>query len=162
MSSLEIEVDVNESYIARVKQGQPAIAVLDAYPGWEIPAKVRTVIPTADRQKATVKVRLTFDHLDPRILPDMGVKVRFLESEKEKADVTQPAAVLIPAQAVRQEAGKPVVFLYHDGRVERRAVRLGGVQGTSQEVIAGVSAGDLVVSSAAEGLQDGQRVQLKR
>src|SRR5436305_5371255 len=78
MGSLEIEVDVNESYIARVKAGQPVTAVLDAYPDWQVPAKVRTVIPTADRQKATVKVRATFDRLDPRILPDMGVKVAFL------------------------------------------------------------------------------------
>ena len=81
MDSLEIEVDVNESYIARVKPGQPVTAVLDAYPDWQIPAKVRTVIPTADRQKATVKVRVTFDRLDPRILPDMGVKVTFLGEE---------------------------------------------------------------------------------
>ncbi len=82
MASLEIEVDVNESYIARVKTGQPLTAVLDAYPDWQIPAKVRTVIPTADRQKATVKVRATFDRLDPRILPDMGVKVTFLGEER--------------------------------------------------------------------------------
>jgi RND family efflux transporter MFP subunit len=161
MKSLEIEVDVNESYIARVKEGQPAIAVLDAYPGWEIPSKVRTVIPTADRQKATVKVRLTFEHLDPRILPDMGVKVRFLESEK-KDDAPQQPAVLIPSQAVRQDAGQPIVFLYRDGRIERRAVKLGGVQGSNQEVIAGLSAGDQVVTSAAEGLKDGQQVALKR
>jgi len=79
MESLEIEVDVNESHIAKVHPGQPADAVLDAYPKWRIPATVRTIIPTADRQKATVKVRLTFDELDPRILPDMGVKVAFRE-----------------------------------------------------------------------------------
>ena len=81
MDSLEIEVDVNESYIARVKPGQPVTAVLDAYADWQIPAKVRTVIPTADRQKATVKVRVAFDRLDPRILPDMGVKVTFFGEE---------------------------------------------------------------------------------
>ena len=81
MNSLEIEVDVNESYIARVKPGLPVRAVLDAYPDWQIPAKVRTVIPTADRQKATVKVRVAFDRLDPRILPDMGVKVTFFGDE---------------------------------------------------------------------------------
>src|SRR5262249_22717307 len=78
MTSLEVEVDVNESYIARVQPGQKVTATLDAYPDWQIPAKVRTIIPTADRQKATVKVRISFDKLDPRILPDMGVKVSFL------------------------------------------------------------------------------------
>src|SRR5256885_10210817 len=78
MKSNEIEVDVNESYIARVHDGQKVTAILDAYPDWEIPSHVRTIIPTADRQKATVKVRISFDKLDPRILPDMGIKVTFL------------------------------------------------------------------------------------
>ena len=78
MKSLEVEVDVNESYIARVRPGQKVISTLDAYPDWQIPSTVRTVIPTADRQKATVKVRVSFDQLDRRILPDMGVKVAFL------------------------------------------------------------------------------------
>ncbi|MGZ5488810.1 MAG: efflux RND transporter periplasmic adaptor subunit, partial [Candidatus Aminicenantales bacterium] len=82
MDSIEIEVDVNESYIARVLPGQRVEAVLDAYPDWRIPASVRTIIPTADRQKATVKVRIAFDKLDPRILPDMGVKVSFLAGEQ--------------------------------------------------------------------------------
>ena len=98
MGSLEIEVDVNESYIARVSAGQPVTAVLDAYPDWSIPAKVRTVIPTADRQKATVKVRATFDRLDPRILPDMGVKVTFLGEERSAA--AAGARVLVPRTAV--------------------------------------------------------------
>ncbi|MGE0405104.1 MAG: efflux RND transporter periplasmic adaptor subunit [Candidatus Korobacteraceae bacterium] len=161
MTSLEIEVDVNESYIARVRSGQPAVAVLDAYPGWEIPAKVRTVIPTADRQKATVKVRLTFDKLDPRILPDMGVKVRFLEADTKQQAMPEQSAVLVPSQAVRQEAGQPVVFVYREGRLERRAVKLGGAQGPNQEVIAGLSVGEQVVTSSMEGLQDGQEVELK-
>src|SRR6185295_8523506 len=77
MDSLEIEVDVNESYINRVQSGQPVEATLDSYPDWHIPAKVIAIIPTADRQKATVKVRLGFEKLDPRILPDMSVKVAF-------------------------------------------------------------------------------------
>jgi RND family efflux transporter MFP subunit len=96
MSSLEIEVDVNESYIARVRPGQPAEAILDAYPGWRIPAHVRTVIPTADRQKATVKVRLAFDELDPRILPDMGVKVAFRESDHREATTRRRPCALVP------------------------------------------------------------------
>ena len=78
MSSLEIEVDVNETYINRVVPGQKVEATLDAYPDWQIPAHVITTIPSADRQKATVKVRIAFEGLDPKILPDMGVKVAFL------------------------------------------------------------------------------------
>ncbi len=160
MTSLEIEVDVNESYIARVKPGQAVMAVLDAYPDWQIPAKVRTVIPTADRQKATVKVRLAFDRLDPRILPDMGVKVTFYgdEPSTRAAGATR---LLVPRAAIREEGGSQVVFVYRDGRVERRAVRLGQARGNDQEVVAGLSDGEQVVVKGLEGLRDGLRVQLK-
>ncbi len=160
MQSLEIEVDVNESYIARVKPGQPVTAALDAYPDWRIPGKVRTVIPTADRQKATVKVRVAFDRLDPRILPDMGVKVTFL-GEEPSSRATGPPAVLVPRTALREEGGSPVVFVYSDGRVERRAVRLGQARGDNQEVVAGLSDGEQVVVKGLEGLGDGQRVRIQ-
>ncbi len=160
MNSLEIEVDVNESYIARVKSGQPVTAVLDAYPDWQIPAKVRTVIPTADRQKATVKVRVAFDRLDPRILPDMGVKVTFFGDEPSTR-ATGATRILVPRTAVREEGGSQVVFVYRDGRVERRAVRLGQARGNDQELIAGLSDGEQVVVRGLEGLRDGQRVRVK-
>ncbi len=160
MNSLEIEVDVNESYIARVKPGQPVTALLDAYPDWQIPAKVRTLIPTADRQKATVKVRAAFDRLDPRILPDMGVKVTFL-GEEPSARAAGAIRVLVPRTAVREEGGSQVVFVYRDGRVERRAVRLGQARGNDQEVIAGLSDGEQVVVKGLEELRDGRRVQIK-
>lgn len=160
MSSLEIEVDVNESYIARVRSGQPITAVLDAYPEWQIPGKVRTVIPTADRQKATVKVRATFDRLDPRILPDMGVKVTFLGDAPRAA----PAAgrVLVPRTAIKDEGGTTVVFVYREGRVERRAIRTGQPRGTEHEVVAGLTDGDQVVVSGVGELRDGQSARLKR
>jgi RND family efflux transporter MFP subunit len=160
MNSLEIEVDVNESYIARVKPEQAVTAALDAYPDWQIPAKVRTVIPTADRQKATVKVRVAFDRLDPRILPDMGVKVTFL-GEEPRTGATGPTGVLVPRPAVREEGGSPVVFVVRDGRVERRAVRLGQARGNDQEVVAGLSDGEQVVVKGLEGLRDGQRVRIQ-
>src|SRR5580658_2353539 len=105
MNSNEIEVDVNEAYIARVEPGQPVTAILDAYPDWQIPSKVRTVIPTADRQKATVKVRISFLKLDPRILPDMGVKVAFLGDEPEHKTGAVSTTVSIPKDAVRDENG---------------------------------------------------------
>ena len=161
MASLEIEVDVNESYIARVKTGQPVSAVLDAYPDWQIPAKVRTVIPTADRQKATVKVRATFERLDPRILPDMGVKVTFLGEERS---VTAEGAgrVLVSRAALVDEGGTTAVFVHRDGRVERRAVRLGQARGNDHEVVAGLSDGDQVVTTGAKQLRDGQSVRVKK
>jgi RND family efflux transporter MFP subunit len=159
MASLEIEVDVNESYIARVKTNQPVTAVLDAYPDWQIPAKVRTVIPTADRQKATVKVRATFDRLDPRILPDMGVKVTFLGEESAPSAAGR---VLVSRAALVDDGGTTVVFVHRDGKVERRAVRLGQVRGSDHEVIAGLSDGEQVVTTGAKQLRDGQSVRVKR
>ena len=161
MKSLEVEVDVNESYIARVREQMPVAAILDAYPDWKIPAKVRTVIPTADRQKATVKVRISFDQLDPRMLPDMGVKVTFLGDETKGAQAGA-AKLLVPQSAVRSDNGSSVVYVYHDGRVERRAVRTGGARGTDQEIIAGLVAGDQVVISGLEGIRDSMHVELKR
>jgi len=161
MQSLEIEVDVNESYIARVREGMPVTAILDAYPDWKIPAKVRTVIPSADRQKATVKVRISFDQLDPRILPDMGVKVTFLGDEPRSVKASSQI-VLIPQTAVRSDNGGTVVFIYRDGRVERRAVRVGGTRGSDQEIVAGLTEGDQVVVGSANDLHDGARVELKR
>jgi RND family efflux transporter MFP subunit len=160
MGSLEIEVDVNESYIARVKPGQPVTAVLDAYPDWQIPAKVRTVIPTADRQKATVKVRAAFDRLDPRILPDMGVKVTFLGEERSVP--AGAARTLVPKTAVLEEGGSAAVFVHREGRVERRAVRLGEVRGNEREVLAGLSDGEQIVTTGIKDLRDGQAARLKR
>src|SRR5512140_1062194 len=159
MNSLEIEVDVNESYIARVQQGQRVSATLDAYPNRELPAKVRTVIPTADRQKATVKVRIAFDKLDDTILPDMGVKVSFLAGEQTGA--REAARALIPRAAARTADDQTVVFLERAGVLERRAVKLGLEIGADVEVTAGLSPGDKVVVEGPSGLRDGQRVKVK-
>lgn len=160
MTSLEIEVDVNESYIARVRDGQPVTAVLDAYPDWQIPGKVRTLIPTADRQKATVKVRASFDRLDPRILPDLGVKVTFLGDEP--TTVPSSGRVLVPKTAIGEDGGKPAVFVYREGRVERRVVGLGQARGNDQEVTAGLADGDQIVTAGVKNLREGQRVTVKR
>jgi len=159
MNSLEVEVDVNESYISRVKSGQRVETVLDAYPDWTIPSKVRTVIPTADRQKATVKVRITFDELDPRILPDMGVKVSFLEGAP---DSSAAAMMLVPRDAVRRDGDQSYAFVVKDGRVERRAVRTGPERGTDAAVIAGLRQGELVATSALDKLHDGSRVSIRK
>ncbi|HWZ43015.1 MAG TPA: efflux RND transporter periplasmic adaptor subunit [Candidatus Saccharimonadales bacterium] len=163
MNSIEVEVDVNESYIARVKPQQKVLATLDAYPEWQIPAKVRTVIPTADRQKATVKVRVSFDQLDPRILPDMGVKVAFLSDQPVAGEQkTNPARAVIPGSTVRDDAGQKIVFVVHDGKVERRAVNLGAQHGDDVEVLAGVSPGESLVVRGGADLREGQAVEIKQ
>ena len=167
MHSNEFEVDVNESYIARVQTGQDVKAVLDAYPDKEIPAKVRTVIPTADRQKATVKVRISIPNLEKYdfILPDMGVKVAFLEPEKPKAKGKEkgPEAVaFIPKSAVRSDSNASFVFLLRDGKVERRAVSLGLDRGTDVAVVAGLTPGDSIVVKGPEGLRDGDKVEIRQ
>jgi len=171
MKSNEIEVDVNESYIARVKEGQPVTATLDAYPDKPIPSKVRTVIPTADRQKATVKVRITILNLEKYdfILPDMGVKVAFLEEEqpaakgKGKNEEKRPAAVaFIPKSAVRADSTASFVFLVKDGKLERRAVSLGVDRGTDVAVLAGVTPGDSLVVKGPESLHDGDKVEIRQ
>src|SRR5437879_7416016 len=156
MNSNEIEVDVNEAYIARVVPGQAVTAVLDAYPEWQIPSQVRTVIPSADRQKATVKVRISFIKLDPRILPDMGVKVTFLSEEKHKSKSPgdSAAGVLIPESALREDGGKKIVFLLKDNRAERRAVIVGNTRGGDAEIIGGLTPGDTVIVKGPADLRD--------
>jgi RND family efflux transporter MFP subunit len=161
MASNEIEVDVNENYIARVKPDQQVTAILDAYPDWKIPCHVRTIIPTADRQKATVEVRIAFDKLDPRILPDMGVKVTFL-AEEQKQVQKGPVGVLVPQNAVRDESGQKIVFLVKGDHVERHAVKIGENNGAQTQVLAGLTAGDTIVVGGPADLKDGEPVAVKR
>lgn len=161
MESREIEVDVNESFINRVKAGQKTEALLDAYPDWNIPSHVINIVPTADRQKATVRVRIGFDQLDPRILPDMGVKVSFLEDSKEPGTVASRPAVRVPAASVIKEGDARYVWRVQDGQVERVAVRTGGERDGQIEVLSGINAGEIVVASPVEGLKDGGSVKSK-
>ncbi len=160
MKSLEIEVDVSESYIARVQPHQRVEAVLDAYPDWKIPASVITTIPSADRQKATVKVRIAFDHLDPRMLPDMGVKVAFLETKPAVPGNSRPR-LLVPRAAVRQEDGRQVVYVVLGDKLERRAVTVGPVEGDQVVVTAGVNAGEQVVVEGPANLAQVARVKVR-
>lgn len=162
MNSNEIEVDVNEAYIARVQPGQKVIATLDAYPDWQIPSHVRTIIPTADREKATVKVRISFDKLDPKILPDMGVKVAFLDQTRNAKQSGPAAKAIVPQKSVRQQGSEAYVLAVHDGTVERRAVTLGKQIGSDVEVIAGINPGDQLVLKGPENLRDGQKVQVRQ
>jgi RND family efflux transporter MFP subunit len=161
MSSLEIEVDVNETYINRVVNGMRVEAVLDAYQDWRIPAHVITTIPSADRQKATVKVRIGFDGLDPRILPDMGVKVSFLRDEPPASQAATAPRVIVPKAAVRSADGRSIVFVVKGDRVERRAIGIGLETGELVEVSSGVSAGERVVVEAPQTLKDGDKVKVQ-
>ncbi|MDA1092472.1 MAG: efflux RND transporter periplasmic adaptor subunit [Acidobacteria bacterium] len=157
MESLEIEVDVNESYINRVSDNQRVVANLDAYPDWDIPGAVITTVPAADRQRATVLVRIAFDELDDRLLPDMGVKVAFLEDQPPATEVTG-SRLLIPAGALRSDDGQSIVFIVRTNVAERRAVRTGVTVGEQVEIVAGLTAGERVVVDAPDELMEGDPV----
>lgn len=161
MASLEIEVDVNESYIQRVRDEQFVQAVLEAYPEWKIPAKVIAIIPTADRQKATVKVRIGFQVSDARILPDMGVKVAFMNAEpiaEEKPK--EPLGVRVPITAVRSEGESKFIFVVKDGVAELRKVTLNASYGTDVYIGSGLRAGEDFVVKITPELKDGAKVEL--
>jgi HlyD family secretion protein len=165
MSSLEVDVDVNEAYIHRVRPGQPAVAVLDAYPDWNIPAHVIAIVPTADRSKATVKVRVAFQKLDPRILPDMGVRVSFLQESAGRPGgpetTSLPAgSVWVPASAVVQREGRAVVFLVQGDKAHEATVTPGVSQGDLRAV-QGIESGVAVVQSPPARLADGERIAVK-
>jgi RND family efflux transporter MFP subunit len=162
MDSLEIEVDVNESYINRVKAGAPAQAVLDAYQNWTIPAKVIAIIPTADRGKATVKVRVGLEQKDPRVLPDMGARVSFMEqASTPSAPVEVPKGVLLPASAIVQRDGKSVVFVIDGERASARPVVPGQNYGDLR-LVEGIANGVRVVREPAPDMPDGAHVELKK
>jgi RND family efflux transporter MFP subunit len=164
MRSLEIEVDVNENYINRVKDGQQVTALLNAYPDWSIPAHVITTVPAADRQKATVLVRIAFEQLDPRILPDMGVKVTFLrEASDQTAESAARPVTLAPKAALKVEGEQSYAFVVDaEGVVDRRAVKTGGTDGDRVEILAGLRAGERVILSPPATLTAGAHVVEKK
>ncbi len=159
MDSLEVDVDVNEAYIGRVQPGMPAEAVLDAYPDWKIPAHVIAIVPAADRGKATVKVRVALENKDARIVPDMGVRVSFLEQKTANA-AQAPKGVLVPAKAIAQRDGRSVVFVVEGGKARERSVQPAAESyGELKLIPADVNAGDAVVLSPPAALRDGSDVQ---
>ncbi|MFT3761387.1 MAG: efflux RND transporter periplasmic adaptor subunit [Pseudoxanthomonas sp.] len=158
MDSLEVEVDVGEAYIGRVQPKMPVEAVLNAYPDWKIPAEVIAIIPTADRGKATVKVRIALKQKDPRIVPDMGVRVSFLEAPQQ--DSKQPEGVRAPGAAVVERDGAQVAFVVDgDHRVALRRLKTGIALGDDRQVLSGLSAGDEVVLDPPADLRDGAKVE---
>ncbi|QWP78349.1 efflux RND transporter periplasmic adaptor subunit [Lysobacter sp. K5869] len=161
MDSLEIEVDVGESFIGRVKPKMPVEATLNAYPDWKIPAEVIAIIPTADRGKATVKVRIAIKSRDPRIVPDMGIRVSFLEAAKPAGAAPAKPSAMLPNAALAQRDGKDVAFVVEDGKARRTEVTLGRKLGEDREVTAGLSGGETVVLDPSDSLQDGAKVRVE-
>jgi len=160
MDSLEVEVEVGEAFIGRVKAGMPAEAVLNAYQDWKIPGRVIAIIPAADRGKATVKVRVALDAKDPRIVPDMGVRVSFLEATPVARNATP--GVLVPDAAIVQRDGKEVAFALDGEAVRQRVLTLGRRLGDDREVLEGLAGGDTIVLDPPEHLTDGSRVRIAR
>lgn len=162
MASREVEVDVNEAYINRVRPGQKTEAILDAYPDWVIPSSVINIVPTADRQRATVKVRIGFDQLDPRILPEMGIKVRFLEqpAAQQQAGASK-AAAFIPADAILKSSNTSYVWLVKNNALTRQAISTGPDRSGTVEVLAGVSPGDQLALGSLDRFKEGQQVRIK-
>ena len=160
LGSLEVEVDVNEAYIARVSGGQRARITLDAYPDTAFQGRVRQVVPTADRQRATVQVKVAILDHDPRILPEMGAKVEFLADAAPAAATVGPRRVTVPAAAVRSESGRAVVWVVRNGRLERRDVDAGPVSGNLREIRSGLSGGEVLLVGGLETPRAGQRVRV--
>jgi RND family efflux transporter MFP subunit len=159
LATLEVEVDVNEAYIARIQGGQQARITLDAYPDTSFRGTVRQVVPTADRQRATVQVKVSIVDRDPRILTEMGAKVEFLESHSTQ-EVAPRTSVMVPAAAVRSEDGRPVVWIVRDGRLQRRDVDAGPVSGNFREIRSGLSGGEQLLVGGVETPKEGQRVKV--
>jgi RND family efflux transporter MFP subunit len=160
MDSLEVEVEVGEAFIGRVQPRMPVEATLNAYPDWKIPAEVIAIIPAADRGKATVKVRIALQAKDPRIVPDMGVRVSFLENRAAADAVARNPGVLAPASAIASRNGKPVAFVVDENKVSERELKLGRTLGDDREVLDGLAGGDSVVVDPPESLADGSRVRI--
>jgi HlyD family secretion protein len=162
MATLEVEVDVNEAYIAQVRVGQPARITVDAYPDTAFRGAVRLVVPTADRQKATVQVKVTFVDRDPRVLPEMGARVEFLEEARAPGAHAPRPRITVPADAVRTERdGGSVVWLVTDGRLSRRVVEAGPVSGGVREIRSGLAGGETLLLSGVSAPTNGMRVKVK-
>jgi RND family efflux transporter MFP subunit len=165
LKSLEVEVDVNEAYIARLRSGQRARITLDAYPDTSFAGHVRQVVPTADRQRATVQVKVAIDDRDSRILPEMGARVDFLEPEARLAGsplIASAPRIRVPAAVVHEEGGRTIVWLVRDNRLESRAIQAGPVSGGFREIRSGLAGGELLLSGGVEAPREGMRVSVSK
>jgi RND family efflux transporter MFP subunit len=159
LTTLEVEVDVNEAYIARIRKAQPARITLDAYPDTSFRGQVRQVVPTADRQRATVQVKVSIVDRDPRILPEMGARVDFLDTTRVTAGAAGPTRFRVPGTAVRELNGQSIVWLVRNGRLESRPVEAGPVSGGFREIRSGLAGGELLLVGGVEEPKAGMRVK---
>lgn len=159
LGTLEVEVDVNEAYISQIRPAHPTRIVLDAYPQAQFAGRVRQIVPTADRQRATVQVKVSIIDKDPRILPEMGARVEFLDSAST-AGTTAPPRVFVPADAVQNDAGGTIVWVVRDGLVTKTTIEAGPVSGGRREVRSGLSGGETLVINPPSGLANGDRVNV--
>jgi RND family efflux transporter MFP subunit len=159
-NTLEVEADINESSIGKITPGLAAEVTLDALPNEKFPAECRKIIPTADRQKATVKVKVRFKEIDPRILPDMNAKVTFIQKTEQGAK-TEASRVTVAKSAIQQRDGKTIVFVFNDGRAVSQAITIGGEFGDRVEIKQGLAGGEMVIVQGNENLTDGSRVRVK-
>jgi multidrug efflux pump subunit AcrA (membrane-fusion protein) len=164
MDSLEVDVDVNEAYIGQVKADMPCEAVLDAYPDWKVPAHVIAIVPSADRGKATIKVRVALEQKDARLVPDMGVRVSFLGAKPDAAAAQAVKGVLVPPQALAQRDGQSVVFVVSDGRAQQRSVKPAPQDVGAMKLLpegGGVKAGERIVLAPPASLRDASEVEIE-
>ena len=161
MDSLEVEVDVNEAFINRVIPGQPVVVNLNAYPTWDIPAEVIAIIPTADRNKATVKVRIALLEKDQRVLPDMGTRVSFLKNVKEQKETSGKNDPMVPKAALSNINGSPHVQIVNEGRIKLQKVKISEETASYSRISLGLSVNDTVVAKFDNNLEENQRVQIK-
>ena len=159
-TSLEVEADINESYIARLQLGQPASIRVDAVPDFEYSGSLRQIVPTADRQRAVVQVKVSIDNIDARLVPDMSCTVTFLEEGVDETELVQPPKLLVPEQAIQYAGGAAFLFQVDAGQLRRVRVTLGETSGGRVEILEGVSGGETVVGREVASLEDGQRVRV--
>ena len=159
-ASLEVEADINESYIARLKLGQRASIRVDAVPGFEYSGRLRQIVPTADRQRAVVQVKVSIDNIDERLVPDMSCTVTFLEEGIDETELIQPPKLLVPEQAIQYAGGAAFLFQVDDGQLRRVRVTLGEASDGRVEVLEGVQGGEPIVGRNVSSLEDGQRVRI--
>jgi RND family efflux transporter MFP subunit len=162
LQTLEVEVDVNEAYIAQIQNGQSTRITLDAYPDTTYRGAVRQIVPTADRQRATVLVKISILERDPKIMPEMGARVDFLGPEEASAVKPVSSRIFLPARAVRDEQGQPVVWVVRDNRTYRVGVDAGPVSGERREIRSGLRGGEQVVIDGSETLEEGARVRITK
>lgn len=167
MNSLEVEVDVNENFLNKVKAGQKARTKLNAYPDWEIASELIAIIPTADRSKATVKVRVGFiraagEAIDSRVLPDMGARVSFLADDAASPQAAVARRVLVPTEALSKHSGDDAVFVISGDTVKPQRVKLGAIEGSETTILEGLSGGESLAVGDFGKLADNIKVTVEQ